>query len=60
MVLAALGDERSEAELGKLLGTRYYGTPAHRITRLEKWGYQVEYGPSSLEALLYLLSSLAL
>lgn len=51
MVLAALGDDRSEAQLARLMGTRYYGTPASRIMRLERWGYRVEYGPSSLETL---------
>lgn len=51
MVLAALGDERSETALAKLMGSFEFGTPASRVTRLEKWGYQIQYGPASLDEL---------
>lgn len=51
MVLAALGDERSETELAKLMGSFEFGTPASRVTRLKKWGYRVQYGPASLDEL---------
>jgi ABC-type bacteriocin/lantibiotic exporter with double-glycine peptidase domain len=51
MVLAAMGDERTEAQLGTLLDSYEFGTPASRVTRLTRWGYQVQFGPSSLEKL---------
>lgn len=51
MVLAAFGDERSEAELLTVMEGYEFGTPANRVKRLEKLGYRVEYGPSTLEAL---------
>ncbi|MCL4304062.1 MAG: hypothetical protein KJ077_50730 [Anaerolineae bacterium] len=51
MVLAALSDKRSEAQISKLLGSFDFGTPASRITRLEKWGYRVQFGPASLNEL---------
>jgi predicted double-glycine peptidase len=50
-VLAALGDERSEAEWASVLGSYEFGTPASRVLRLTELGYQVSYGPSSLEML---------
>jgi hypothetical protein len=51
MVLAGLGDERTETKLATVMGSYEFGTPANRITRLEKLGYYVEYGPSSLAEL---------
>lgn len=55
MALAALGDERTEAQLATVLGSYEFGTPASRVTRLTKLGYQVQFGPSSLDELkLYL------
>jgi ABC-type bacteriocin/lantibiotic exporter with double-glycine peptidase domain len=51
MVLAALGDERSEAELAAVMESYDFGTPANRVTRLEKLNYRVKFGPSSLEEL---------
>jgi ABC-type bacteriocin/lantibiotic exporter with double-glycine peptidase domain len=48
MVLAAYGDERSEAELARLLGTEDFGTRARNITRLERLGYRVTYGTLSV------------
>jgi len=51
MVLAALGDNRTEAELAALLGSFEFGTPASRVMRLAQLGYQVQFGPSSLDEL---------
>lgn len=51
MVLAALGDARSEKALAALFGSQSFGTPASHITYLEKLGYQVIYGTFSLEDL---------
>jgi hypothetical protein len=51
MVLASLGDEYSEAKLAKAMGSFEFGTPASRVTRLDKLGYQVKFGPSSLKEL---------
>lgn len=48
MVLAALGDERTEAELASVLGSYAFGTPASRVTRLSTLGYQVLFGSNSL------------
>lgn len=43
MVLASLGDIRTEASLSELLESYEFGTPASRIQRLERSGYSVEY-----------------
>ncbi len=51
MVLAALGDERNEAQLAAILGSYEFGTPSSRVTRLSKLGYQVQFGSSSLDQL---------
>jgi len=51
MVLAALGDERSEVQLANMMGSYEFGTPASRVTRLNKWGYDVQYGTFKLEPL---------
>jgi len=51
MVLAALGDERTEEELVATLGSYEFGTPASRVPRLTELGYQVQFGPTSLEEL---------
>lgn len=41
MVLGYLGDERTEAELSKLLDTKAYGTPIRNAERLREDGYEV-------------------
>ena len=41
MILAAFGDRRTEAELAVILESYEFGTPANRVTRLEKLGYHV-------------------
>jgi hypothetical protein len=51
MVLAAMGNERTEAQLGTFLGSYEFGTPASHVTRLVELGYQVQFGPSSLDEL---------
>lgn len=44
MVLAALGNSHTEKELASVMGSYSFGTPASRITRLQRLGYQVTYG----------------
>jgi predicted double-glycine peptidase len=51
MVLAALSDERSEADWAALLGSYDFGTPSTRIRLLAQAGYHVQYGRSSLDEL---------
>lgn len=51
MVLAHLGEERTEAELSEIMGAEWYGVPASRVVRLKKWGYRVSYEQASLEQL---------
>jgi len=51
MVLVMLGDERAEEQWVAILGSYEFGTPAGRVTRLIELGYQVQFGPSSLEEL---------
>lgn len=51
MVLAALGEEFSEAQLAAVMGSYEFGPPASGITRLRRLGYQVEMGPASLDEL---------
>ena len=42
MILAYLGDERTEADLATLLGTKEYGTPIRQAERLWQDGYDVQ------------------
>jgi len=51
MVLATLDDERTEKQLATVLRSYEFGTPASRVTHLTELGYQVQFGPSSLEEL---------
>jgi hypothetical protein len=51
MVLAALGDARSEDELATLLGSQAFGTPASRVSGLKKLGYRTIYDSFTLEDL---------
>lgn len=53
MVLAHLGDHRSENELVKILAGYEFGTPASNIRRLARLGYQVEYGVIQWEDLTH-------
>ena len=57
MVLAALGDDRTEAELAGILGSYDFGTPASHIKRLSKVGYRVDYHACSLAELRQHLSA---
>jgi len=49
-VLAALGDERSKVQLAALMGSYEFGTPASRITRLEKLGYNFQFPTTKVTA----------
>jgi predicted double-glycine peptidase len=51
MVLAFWQHEASESELADLLGTRYFGTPAPNVHRLEQLGFSVTYESGSLSIL---------
>jgi ABC-type bacteriocin/lantibiotic exporter with double-glycine peptidase domain len=56
MVLAYLGDQRSEQELVRLLEVDpAFGVPASRLLRLRQWGYQVTYDSLSLPLLRHWL-----
>ena len=55
MVLAHLGDKRTEADLAKFLGTKTYGTPIRNAERLQSDGYEVavrEFTRADLEVYL--------
>lgn len=51
MVLASLGDDRSEKEIASILGSYEYGTPASRVNRLKRKAYQVLFGSFTLDQL---------
>ncbi len=51
MVLEALGASYTEAQIARQLGSYEFGTPASRVERLIHWGFQVNYGPATLEEL---------
>ena len=51
MVLAAFGDEYTEAQMAAALDSYEFGTPAGRVMRLTELGYRVQYGPSTLKEL---------
>lgn len=57
MIMAALGDERSEIEWAKALESYEFGTPSSRVKLLEKLGYYVRYGEFSLAELQGYLSN---
>jgi ABC-type bacteriocin/lantibiotic exporter with double-glycine peptidase domain len=48
MVLAALGDIHTEATLAQAMDSYSFGTPASRVTRLQRLGYRVTYGTGTL------------
>ena len=56
MVLAYLGDERTETSLAKFLGTKEYGTPIRHADRLVQDGYTVQIRGLSRPELELLLS----
>ncbi len=47
MVLATMGDERTEEQLARVLRSYEFGTPASRVTHLTELGYKVQFGPST-------------
>jgi ABC-type bacteriocin/lantibiotic exporter with double-glycine peptidase domain len=57
MVLAHLGDDRSEDELARILKTRAFGTQASNVRLLESLGYKVSYGETSFTRLREFLDS---
>jgi hypothetical protein len=52
MVLAGLGDFRTEEEFSRVLASYDFGTPASNILRLSQLGYHVQYGAISWETLV--------
>ena len=52
MVLAYLGMNLSEAEVGRAIGAKPFGTPTFAIQKLSKLGLQVNYKEWSTSALL--------
>jgi ABC-type bacteriocin/lantibiotic exporter with double-glycine peptidase domain len=56
MVMATLGDERSEKEWARVLDSFEFGTPSSRVKLLGKLGYRVQYGEFSLGTLKDYLS----
>lgn len=52
MILASLGINRTEAEIGKILGTQDYGTPSFAITRLNALGVKINYREWSISELI--------
>jgi ABC-type bacteriocin/lantibiotic exporter with double-glycine peptidase domain len=46
-VLAYLGRTVSESELDRLFEAEDFGVPGHRLQRLTRWGYRVQYRPIS-------------
>lgn len=55
MVLTYLGMSLSEAEVGRTIGAKPFGTPTFAIQRLSKLGLQVNYKEWSTSALLAVL-----
>jgi len=51
MVTASLGDEYTEQQLARILGSYEFGTPASHVTRLSRLGYRIQFGRSSLPEL---------
>jgi ABC-type bacteriocin/lantibiotic exporter with double-glycine peptidase domain len=51
MVLAALGHSYTEQELAQAMASYSFGTPASRVTRLQKLGHRITYGTSTLSEL---------
>jgi ABC-type bacteriocin/lantibiotic exporter with double-glycine peptidase domain len=51
MVLAYLGDERTENDLARVLKTRPFGTQASNVRLLASLGYTVTYGETSFTQL---------
>jgi uncharacterized protein YvpB len=48
MVLSYLSQEVDEADLAVQLGTTELGTPGNRLLRLNRAGWQVDFGPLTL------------
>ncbi|MFZ0545914.1 MAG: C39 family peptidase [Candidatus Promineifilaceae bacterium] len=57
MVLAALGHSHTETELARAMGSYSFGTPASRVTGLQRLGYQVRYGTATVDELRHYLAA---
>lgn len=57
MVLAYLGIDLPETEIGRIMGAREYGTPSFAIQKLTLLGVQVNYQEWSFPALLSTLQN---
>ncbi|MCL4871868.1 MAG: C39 family peptidase [Anaerolineae bacterium] len=55
MVLAGMGQQYNEAQLADILESYEFGTPASRVVRLARLGYQVIYESFSWEQLVTIL-----
>ena len=51
MILAYWGQRKSETEIAQLLGTDVVGTPISNIEKLKRWGFKVDFGSLTIEAL---------
>jgi hypothetical protein len=51
MLLARLDDPVVESDVSKLFQSTEIGTPASRVLRLKRWGYQVTYRSAVLDEL---------
>lgn len=51
MAIAYLGDDFSQEELARVMGSYWYGTPASKILRLDSLGYAVNYEQTTLAQL---------
>lgn len=51
MALLHLGHETTQANVARILGAQWFGTPASRVKRLERLGVEVLYGETSLDRL---------
>lgn len=51
MVLAYLQQPMTESQISQLFEADDSGTPASRVRRLERWGFQITYGSTTLETL---------
>jgi ABC-type bacteriocin/lantibiotic exporter with double-glycine peptidase domain len=57
MVLGFLGEEASEDDLARLLGTQVFGTPAPNLHRLKQMGFEVSYESVTLATLRHHLDA---
>ena len=51
MVAATFGHQLTEQEIGQVMGSYGFGTPAGHLSRLRRFGYRVEHGQMELSHL---------